>query len=64
MTKQEKLEITEEDLDSKLAATAEKFGKSLEEYKKSLTENNIAYIKNDILMDKLVDFLTKNNTIA
>jgi len=62
--KKEQLDVTDAELDAKLTVTAEKYGKTLDEYKKSLNANNIAYIKNDILMDKLVDFLTKNNTIA
>ena len=36
-------------------------GKTLDEFKANMNENNLNYIKNDILMDKLVDFLTKNN---
>ena len=60
----EKLDITEEELNKKLEETAKKYNKTLEEHKKSLNENNLAYIKNELLMDKLVDFLTKNNTIA
>ncbi len=61
--KKEGLDITEEELDAKLAETATKYGSSLEEFKKNMNENNIAYIKNDLLMDKLVAFLTKNNTL-
>ena len=62
--KAEKLDVTDSELDAKLEETAKKFNKSLEEYKKTVTEDNLAYIKNDLLMDKVVDFLTKNNTLA
>ena len=62
--KAEGLDITNEEVDAKLAETAKKYNKTLEEFKANMNENNIAYIKNDILMDKLVDFLTKNNTIS
>ena len=62
--KKENLDVSEEDLNSKLEETAKKYGKTLEEFKKNMNENNIAYIKNDLLMDKLVAFLTKNNELV
>ena len=61
--KEENLEVTDKELNEKLEETAKKFNKTLEEYKKSINENNLMYVKNDILMDKVVDFLTKNNTL-
>ncbi len=61
--KAEKLDVTEEELDAKLTETASKYNKSLEEFKANMNENNLAYIKNDLLMDKLVEYLTKNNII-
>lgn len=61
--KAEKLDVSDEDLDKKLEETAKKYGKTLEEFKQNMNESNILYIKNDLLMDKLVDFLTKNNTL-
>ena len=62
--KAEGLDVSNSELDAKLEETAKKYNKSLEEYKKNLNEDNLAYIKNDLLMDKVVDFLTKNNTLA
>lgn len=62
--KAEGLDVSDSELDAKLEETAKKYNKSLEEYKKNLNEDNLAYIKNDLLMDKVVDFLTKNNTLA
>lgn len=56
--------VTDEELEAKLATDAEKFKQPVEEYKKSINERHLAYIKNDMLMDKVFDFLTKNNTIA
>ena len=56
--------VTDEELDARLAADAEKYKKSLEDYKKTINERHLAYIRNDMLMDKVIDFLTKNNTIA
>ena len=63
IVKQENLDVTEKELDEKLAVTAEKYGKSLEEYKKNLGDRNIAYIQNDILMQKLLSLLTNSNTL-
>lgn len=56
--------VTDEELEAKLETDAEKFKQPVEEYKKSINERHLAYIKNDMLMDKVFDFLTKNNTIA
>ena len=62
--KAEGIDVLESEVDAKLEETAKKYNKTLEEIKSNMNENNINYIKNDILMDKLVDFLTKNNTLA
>ncbi len=59
----ENLLVTDEELDNKIVADAEKYKKSVEEYKKSINDKNLAYIKNDMLMDKVIAFLTKNNTL-
>ena len=64
LIKKENLIVTDEEVDTKLAQDAKKYNKDLEEYKKSINEKNWAYIKNDMLMDKVIDFLTKNNTLA
>lgn len=59
----ENLIVTDEELDQKLKSDAEKYKKSVEEYRKSINDKNLAYIKNDMLMDKVIAFLTKNNTL-
>ena len=56
--------VTDEELDARLAKDAEKYKTTIEKYKKTINDSNLAYIKNDMLMDKVIDFLTKNNTIA
>lgn len=63
LIKAENMDISEEELNAKLEESAKKFNKTLEEYKKNLNENNVAYIKNDMLMDKVFSFLTKNNSL-
>ena len=64
IVKKENLTVTEEELDAKLKEVAEKYNKTLEEYKESLGDKNIAYYQNDILMNKLLTLLTQNNTLA
>ena len=61
---EEKIEATEEDVDAKIAEQAKSVEKSLEEYKADMPERQIEYIKNTIIIDKLFDFLTKNNKIG
>ncbi len=63
IVKQENLDVTDAELDEKLTETAQKYGKTLEEYKKNLGDRNIAYIQNDILMNKLITLLTNGNTL-
>ncbi len=63
IVKQENLDVTDAELDEKLTETAQKYGKTLEEYKKNLGDRNIAYIQNDILMTKLITLLTNGNTL-
>ncbi len=60
----EGLLVTDEELDARLATDAQKYNKLLDDYKKSINDKNLAYIKNDLLMDKVILFLTKNNTLA
>ena len=62
IVKNEKMTVSDSDLDNILKETAEKYKKSLEDYKKTLDNRTIAYYQNDILMNKLLDFL-KRTTI-
>ncbi|MBE7082295.1 MAG: trigger factor [Clostridiales bacterium] len=64
LLKDQNLEVTEEELNAYFQKQADKFGKSVELYKKTINDQNLAYIKNELLMDKVFDYLTKNNTIA
>lgn len=61
--KQEKLNVTEEELDAKLQVYADRYKKSLEDYKKSIGNKELAYFENDLLMEKLIKFLKENNNI-
>ena len=64
LIKKENLYVTDEELNAKLQEMADLYKKDLEEYKKTLDNNTVAYFENDILMKKLLDFLKANNTIA
>ena len=59
--KLENIGFSEEEYEAKVEEMAKSAKKSTKEYKNSLTEEHINYIKNDILMTKLMDFLVKNN---
>lgn len=64
IVKAENISVTEEEVDLKLAEMASKYKKSLEDYKKSMGANNVMYVENDILMNKLLKILMENNTLA
>lgn len=59
--KNEKLDVTDEDYNNKLKDLAEKSGKKIGEFKKTITDQRANYIKNEILLDKLFELLIKNN---
>lgn len=61
IVKAEKIEATEEDVNAQLATLAEQVKKDVEEYKKGVSEQQMNYIKNDVLMKKFMDFLIENN---
>ena len=59
--KAEKMDVTRTDIDEKIKELAKNSKKSIKEYKESLTDDRMNYLKNDILMDKLLTFLIENN---
>ena len=59
--KVEKLTVEKAEVDEKIKEMAKNSKKSLKEYKETLTEERINYIKNDILMNKLLTFLIDAN---
>ncbi|MFA6860409.1 MAG: trigger factor [Clostridia bacterium] len=58
---EEKIEVKEEEVEAKIATLAENRKKSVEEMKKLLSEKDLAYLENDIIMDKVVAYLVSNN---
>ncbi|MBQ7351647.1 MAG: trigger factor [Clostridia bacterium] len=59
--KNEKIEVLEKDVDEYIENITKRMNKSAEEYKKSMTDERLNYIKNEILMNKLLEFLVENN---
>ena len=57
----EKIEASDEEVDAKIAAQAASVEKEAEEYKKTMNPRQIDYLKNDIIITKLFDFLKANN---
>lgn len=60
---QEKIEASEDEINGKVKEQAESVGKTYEEYKKSMDPRQFEYIKNDIVITKLFDFLKENNKL-
>ena len=63
LIKTENLDITEADIDEKIAEMAKNVGKDVEEYKKSVNNDMVNRVANELLMKKLINFLHENNEI-
>jgi trigger factor len=61
--KQEKIDVSKEEFDAKIKELSTKANKSVKEYEKSLNEHQLEHIANDIVVNKLLDFLRANNNI-
>ena len=61
LIEEEKIEATEEEIESKIAEQAASVEKTAEEYKKTMDPRQIDYIRNDIIITKLFDMLKANN---
>ena len=59
--KEENIEATEEEVDAKVSEQAASVGKEADEYKKSMDPRQFDYIRSDIVITKLFDFLKANN---
>ncbi len=57
----EKIEVLDKDVDEFVENVSKRANKTAEEYKKSMTEERLNYMKNEILMNKLLEFLVENN---
>ncbi len=61
IVREEKFEASPEELDAKIEEQAKSVDKTLEEYKKTIDPRQVEYIRNDIIVTKLFDFLEANN---
>ena len=57
----EKIEVLDKDVDEYVEKIAKRMNKSVEEYKSTLTDERLNYMKNEILMNKLLAYLVENN---
>ena len=59
--KNEKIDVLDKDVDEYVEKIASRMNKDVKEYKKGLTDERLNYMKNEILMSKLLEFLLENN---
>ena len=64
IVREEKIEASDADIDAKLEEFAKAANKSLEEYKKDVSDSQREYIANDIVVNKLFEFLKANNNMT
>lgn len=64
LIKDEKIEATEEEVNAKVAEQAASVSKETEEYKKGMDPRQFDYIRSDIVITKLFDFLKANNEMV
>ncbi|MEG2084278.1 MAG: trigger factor [Clostridia bacterium] len=60
----EKITVTDEEVDNRLKDFAKEANKDFDAYKKEAEQRQILYIKNEIVTNKLLEFLKKNNKFA
>lgn len=61
IVKVEKIEVKEKDVDKYIEDVAKKVNKTVEEYKSVFTGERLDYVRNELLMNKLLAFLVENN---
>ena len=61
LVKAENLTIEDKDIEEKMAKFAEQSSQTVEEFKKTLHKEQVDYIVNSIMNEKLLDMLTKEN---
>ena len=61
--KQEKIAVEDSDLEQGIALHAQYAGASVEDFKKSMDEHELSHIANEVLVNKLLKFLKKENNI-
>lgn len=61
IVKLEKLVATEKEINDKIEELSKRMNKTAEDFKKTMSAERLNYIKNDILVNKLLEFLVENN---
>ena len=62
--REEGIKAEDADVEAKLEEFAKAANKSLEDYKKDVSDSQREYIANDIVINKLFDFLKSNNNMT
>ncbi|MBP3631342.1 MAG: trigger factor, partial [Clostridia bacterium] len=60
----EKIEVTEAELDERVKALAEMYSQTAENIKKMLGNEGLTSVKQELLTNKVINFLKENNEIA
>ncbi|MDD3831913.1 MAG: trigger factor [Clostridia bacterium] len=63
IVKAEKIKVTKKETDSKIAKLAKEAQKSTDEFKESMNASYLEYIENQLLVEKVLAFLKKENSI-
>lgn len=61
---EQKLEATDEDVEKRIEEMAADTNMAVPEYKKHMQAKQMDYVKNDVIVKKLFDYLKANNTIT
>ena len=64
IVREENIKAEDAEIDAKLEEFAKSANKALEEYKKDMDDSQREYIANDIVINKLFDFLKANNELT
>ena len=60
----EEIKVEQAEVDAKFEEMAKQYNKTVEEMKKLIPQEQVMYLMNDILMNKLIDFLVANNELV
>ncbi len=64
IVEKEKIEVTEAEIDEKVKALAEMYAQTVENIKKMLGNEGLSSVKQELLTNKVINFLKENNEIA
>lgn len=64
IVKEENITASPEEIDAKIAEQAASVDKTAEDYKKTMDPRQVEYITNDIIITKMFDLLTAENTLT